>query len=44
MTQLYGPVAVFSGTAALIVPRCLDVGLLGPLSTGLTLEAVDREQ
>lgn len=36
-----GPVAVFSGTAVLIVLLCLDVGLLGPLSTGLTLEAVD---
>jgi putative MFS transporter len=38
----FGPVAVFSGTAVLIVLLCLDVGLLGPLSTGLTLEAVDE--
>lgn len=37
-----GPVAVFSGTAVLIVLLCLDVGLLGPLSTGLKLEAVDE--
>jgi hypothetical protein len=36
-----GPVAVFSGTAVLIVLLCLDVVLLGPRSTGLTLEAVD---
>src|ERR1700710_2959188 len=35
-----GPVAVFSGTAVLIVLLCIDVGLLGPRSTGLTLEAV----
>jgi putative MFS transporter len=35
-----GPVAVFSGSAALIVMLCLDVGLLGPRSTGLELEQV----
>lgn len=33
-----GPVAVFSGSAVLIVLLCLDVGLLGPLSTGRALE------
>ena len=37
-----GPVAVFSGSAALIVLLCLDVWLLGPLSTGLKLEEVQR--
>jgi putative MFS transporter len=35
-----GPVAVFSGSAVLIVLLCLDVWLLGPLSTGLELEQV----
>lgn len=35
-----GPVAVFSGSAVLIVLLCLDVGLLGPRSTGLELEEV----
>jgi putative MFS transporter len=38
----FGPVAVFSGTAVLIVLLCLDVGLLGPLSTGLKLEVLDE--
>lgn len=37
-----GPVAVFSGSAALIVLLCLDVALLGPRSTGLALEEVQR--
>jgi len=37
-----GPVAVFSGSAVLIVLLCLDVGLLGPLSTGLRLEEVEQ--
>ena len=36
-----GPVAVFGGSAVLVVVLCLDVGLLGPLSTGLALERVD---
>ncbi len=36
----FGPVAVFSGSAVLIVLLCIDVGLLGPRSTGLTLEEV----
>jgi putative MFS transporter len=35
-----GPVAVFSGSAVLIVVLCLDVALLGPRSTGLQLEQV----
>lgn len=35
-----GPTAVFSGSAALIVLLCLDVGLLGPRSTGRDLEQV----
>ncbi len=38
-----GPVAVFSGSAVLIVLLCLDVGLLGPRSTGLALEQVQRQ-
>jgi putative MFS transporter len=38
-----GPVAVFSGSAALIVLLCLDVGLLGPRSTGLELEEVQQQ-
>ena len=37
-----GPVAVFSGSAFLIVLLCLDVGLLGPRSTGLQLEQVQQ--
>ncbi|GAA4909713.1 putative MFS transporter [Actinomycetospora succinea] len=36
-----GPVAVFGGAAFMILLLCLDVGILGPRSTGLTLEAVD---
>jgi MFS transporter, putative metabolite:H+ symporter len=39
----FGPVAVFSGAAVLIVLLCLDVGLLGPRSTGLELEAVQQK-
>lgn len=35
-----GPVAVFSGSAALVVLLCLDVGLLGPRTTGLNLEQI----
>ena len=35
-----GPTGVFSGSAALIVLLCLDVGLLGPRSTGRTLEQI----
>jgi putative MFS transporter len=37
-----GPVAVFSGSAVLIVLLCLDVGFLGPRSTGLLLEQVQQ--
>jgi putative MFS transporter len=36
-----GPVWVFGGSAVLIVVLCLDVGLLGPRSTGLVLEEID---
>jgi len=39
---MLGPVAVFSGSAALIILLCLDVGLLGPRSTGLQLEEVEQ--
>ncbi|MCD2190471.1 MFS transporter [Actinomycetospora soli] len=35
-----GPVWVFGGSAFLIVLLCLDVGLLGPLTTGRSLEEV----
>jgi putative MFS transporter len=35
-----GPVAVFGGSAVLIVVLCLDVGLLGPRTTGRALEEV----
>ena len=38
----FGPVAVFSVSAFLIVVLCLDVGLLGPRSTGLRLEEVQQ--
>ena len=38
-----GPVAVFSGSAVLLVQLCLDVGLLGPRSTGLALEQVQQK-
>jgi putative MFS transporter len=38
-----GPVAVFSGSAVLIVLLCLDVGFLGPRSTGLLLEQVQQK-
>ena len=37
-----GPVAVFSGSAVLVVLLCLDVALLGPRSTGLKLEEVQQ--
>ncbi len=36
-----GPVWVFGGSAVLIIVLCLDVGLLGPLTTGRALEEVD---
>ena len=37
-----GPVAVFSGSAVLVVVLCLDVGLLGPrAATGRALEAIE---
>lgn len=35
-----GPPAVFSGAAALLVVMCVNVGVLGPRSTGRSLEAV----
>ena len=38
----FGPVAVFSVSAFPIVVLCLDVGLLGPRSTGLRLEEVQQ--
>src|SRR6185295_6100310 len=38
----FGPVAVFSGSAVLIVLLCIDVGLLGPRSTGRQLEQVQQ--
>jgi MFS transporter, putative metabolite:H+ symporter len=38
----FGPVAVFTGSAILIVLLCLDVALLGPRSTGRELEQVQR--
>jgi len=37
-----GPVAVFSGSAVLIVLLCLNVGLLGPRTTGLKLQDVQQ--
>jgi putative MFS transporter len=37
-----GPVAVFAGEAVLLVLLCLDVALLGPRSTGRTLEIIAR--
>jgi putative MFS transporter len=37
-----GPVAVFSASAVLIALLCINVGLLGPRSTGLELEHVQR--
>lgn len=37
-----GPVAAFGGAAVLIAVLCLDVGLLGPRSTGRPLEEVER--
>ncbi len=37
-----GPVAVFAGTAVLLVLLCLDVGFLGPRSTGRTLEVISK--
>ncbi|AKS34959.1 MFS transporter [Mycolicibacterium goodii] len=38
----FGPVAVFAGSAVLIVLLCVDVAVLGPRSTGLDLETVQR--
>jgi len=40
--QAYGPVAVFSGSAAIMAILCLDVGLFGPRSTGQSLETVSH--
>lgn len=37
-----GPVAVFAGTAVLLVLLCLDVGFLGPRSTGRPLEVISK--
>jgi putative MFS transporter len=39
---ILGPVAVFSGSAVLVILLCLDVGLLGPRSTGRQLEQVEK--
>jgi putative MFS transporter len=39
-----GPTAVFGGSAALVVLLCLDVGLLGPRTTGRVLEEVDEDR
>jgi putative MFS transporter len=38
----YGPTAIFVGAAVVLAVLCLDVGLLGPRSTGLSLEEVAR--
>jgi len=38
-----GPTAVFLGSAAILAIVCLDVGLLGPRSTGMNLEASSDE-
>ena len=38
MLDNLGPTAVFLGSAAILVIVCLDVGLLGPRSTGMNLE------
>lgn len=38
----FGPLAVFGVSAVLIMLLCLDVGLLGPRSTGQELEEVQR--
>jgi MFS transporter, putative metabolite:H+ symporter len=38
----FGPLAVFSGSAVLIVLLCLDVAVLGPRSTGRRLETVQH--
>lgn len=40
LLESLGPVWVFGGSAVLIGLLCLDVGLLGPRSTGLALEEV----
>ena len=42
MLAAFGPVAVFSGSAVLIVLLCLNVAILGPASTGLQLEVVQK--
>ncbi|MGV9799595.1 MFS transporter [Mycobacterium sp. NPDC003449] len=42
MLAAFGPVAVFTGSAVLIVLLCLDVAVLGPRSTGRQLEEVQR--
>jgi hypothetical protein len=38
-----GPTAVFLGSAVILVIVALDVGLLGPRSTGLNLEMASDE-
>jgi putative MFS transporter len=40
--QAYGAGAVFGGSALIMLIVCLDVGLLGPSSTGKSLEMVAR--
>ncbi|WP_207229644.1 MFS transporter [Ktedonosporobacter rubrisoli] len=37
-----GPVTVFLGAAVIMAILCLDVGLLGPNSTGKSLETVSQ--
>ncbi|MCL6438813.1 MAG: MFS transporter [Rubrobacteraceae bacterium] len=38
----YGPAATFIGSAVILGILCLDVGILGPRSTGRTLEKIAR--
>ncbi|MBE3560143.1 MAG: MFS transporter, partial [Ktedonobacteraceae bacterium] len=40
LLQAYGPLAVFSGSAVILGILCFDVGLLGPASTGKSLEHI----
>lgn len=38
--KAYGPVAIFSGAAIILIILYIDVSVLGPTSTGQSLELV----
>ena len=42
LLSAYGPAAIFVFAAIILALLCLDVGLLGPRSTGRVLEAISH--